>query len=414
MWKQVRPQFAAFFLLSLWGIVTVLIFINLMNKADRDIRGRGAALATSFQKSWVSRPDTHAHLFRKMRENYFNQLEPSQPYFERVILTWINPVTKNEVILHPPPWIGKDPESLVTLGSIRVPLESLDSQPGRVSGYLYFQIDPWERRSTPVMFLLAALNVLLLLLILLYRLFRVGKGFEETRFELAQKKEELIHLEQLALAGQLTAGLLHDLKKPVIHIREECLESPTDARLADIGTHSELFLSMLRQSGLEGFARRKTAQPEYCDVIDLVRKSLDLVQYERSDVEVNLDMDEKTPFIWAHPTRIMQVLSNLFLNAYEAMQGRGTLSIHVRPGTGSGGRVAGISVSDTGPGVSSEDLERIFEPFFTSGKDGSGLGLYITRTILEEMGGEVSVECPSAGGTTFHLRLPEGQPPGSV
>jgi C4-dicarboxylate-specific signal transduction histidine kinase len=148
-----------------------------------------------------------------------------------------------------------------------------------------------EAVGHPVTFLLAAANVLLLLIILLVWLTRVSARYVQSQFELEQKKIELVQLEQLALAGRLSAGLLHDLKKPVIHIREEASEEPTPETLKDIREQSELFLSMLRDSGLEGFARLRSSEEECCDVIDLVDRSLRLVAYERNDVQVIRDFD---------------------------------------------------------------------------------------------------------------------------
>jgi signal transduction histidine kinase len=122
-----------------------------------------------------------------------------------------------------------------------------------------------------------------------------------------------------------------------------------------------------------------------------------------------IEMDE-IPLIWGYPTRLMQVFSNLILNAYEAMNGKGKLTIRINGLKNARGNQAVVRFVDTGPGIPSEHLPRIFEAFYSTGKKGSGLGLYICRTILEDMDGTISVECPQNLGTTFTLILPENTP----
>lgn len=403
-----RPRSVAVLLIILWGLATSLIFIRLERRSESEIDSLATALKTRFKVSWIYRPDdeNNQHLFRSMREEYFEELAAGPRFFRSVFLTWVHPATHQEVVLYPPQWIGRKVEELVTRDTLRKPLMDRFHQPEGVSGFLYFQLDPWQKRATPVTFLLAAVNVLLLLLILLYWLSRLNRRFEATRSELEQKKIELIQLEQLALAGRLTAGLLHDLKKPVIHIREECREGIDSSRLEDIREQSDLFLTMLRDSGLEDFARRRTSEPECCDVIDLLERSLRLVEYERNDVQVRMEVEGEIPFVWALPTRIMQVFSNIILNAYQAMQGRGALFIQVTSRQEGSNGFASVEISDTGPGIPHEQREDIFTPFFSTNKQGSGLGLYIAQTILQDLGGSITLVDSSTQGATFRILIP--------
>jgi signal transduction histidine kinase len=411
-----RPQFVAVCLAILWGLGTFLGFRYLGARAEDEIRGLAAALATRFEKSWVSRPDDEGnkHLFRTMRGAYFDELDQSQQIFRQVWLTWVNPEIHREVILYPTDWIGRQAWQINSSNTIRIEIRDRFHQPPAASGYLYFQYDPWLRLSTPVTFLLAAFNVLFLMMMLLYWLSRLSRRYEQSQSELRQKKLELIHLEQLALAGKLSAGLLHDLKKPVIHIREECREAPASELVSDVREQSELFLNMLRDSGLEDFARRRSVEPECCDAIDLIQRSLRLVAYERNDVQVDLDAGEDVPLVWAHPTRLVQVFSNLILNAYQAMRGRGTLTLRVCGVGVEGRRQVEVTISDTGPGIPSEHAVRVFDPFFTTGKEGSGLGLYITRTILEDLGGSIGFESPPGKGACFSVFIPEAKGKGQA
>jgi signal transduction histidine kinase len=104
----------------------------------------------------------------------------------------------------------------------------------------------------------------------------------------------------------------------------------------------------------------------------------------------------------------MQVLLESHPQRYQAMKGRGTLTVKISQQVEGGTKKAVVRFTDTGPGVPYESRARVFEPFFTEGKEGSGLGLYIARTIVEDMGGRIEVEEAEAGGACFRVELPEG------
>jgi len=118
-------------------------------------------------------------------------------------------------------------------------------------------------------------------------------------------------------------------------------------------------------------------------------------------------MDDNLPLILGIPHRIIQVFSNLILNAYSAMEGKGLLNI-----TGSllnqQAPWAVIKIQDNGPGISEKNLNQLFDPFFTTktSTEATGLGLYITKNIVESMGGDIKVESQIGTGTTFIVSLP--------
>ncbi|MCG3199521.1 MAG: Adaptive-response sensory-kinase SasA [bacterium] len=402
-----RPSAIGIGLTLVWAVGTCLVFIELQRRSIREIERLADAWASRFDVTWVSRPDEDPHLFRTMRREYFEDLARGGQPFQRVFLSWLRPDSRKETLLYPPEWIGDPVEEHVTKDTLRKELRDDFRHPPAPSGYLYFQLDPWQKRATPITFLLAAINVLLLLLMLLYWLARLSSRYQASVSELEKKKQELIRLEQLALAGKLSAGLLHDLKKPVLHIREECREAPSEQVLADVREQSELFLAMLRDSGLEDFARRSTTEPECCDLVDILERSLRLVEYERNDVEVRFEVGQEIPLIWAHPTRLMQVFSNIALNAYQAMRGRGTLHVSVRCDERASERFAVVEIRDNGPGIPPEHAPHVFDPFFTAGKDGSGLGLYISKTIIEDLGGGIALLPGKDSGAGFRITLPE-------
>ena len=118
---------------------------------------------------------------------------------------------------------------------------------------------------------------------------------------------------------------------------------------------------------------------------------------------------DQPPLVLAQPFRLVQVFSNLILNAYQAIDGKGTLTLESRA---AGGGVE-VTVTDTGPGIPIEALPSVFEPFFTarSESEGSGLGLAISRLIVEELNGTVEVDSTAGGPTTFRVWLPAEETP---
>lgn len=409
MKRTARLRLIASILIFAWLVGTLVLSRDQNRNLSLEQESLATALANGFEVGWLSRPDqpTHQHLFRRMKQDYFTPLLNNSRSLAGVVLTWISLESEQEVVLYPMNRLGQKFDGNLQSGTVRVAIQDPFRQPLTPSGFLYFQFEPSEARRAKMTFWLGASNVLLLLTLLLVWLSRLSRRFEASQFELEQKKRELIQLEQLALAGKLSAGLLHDLKKPIIHIREESREGFSDKFVEMVREQSELFLSMLRDSGLEGFAKRKSAAPEHCDVIDLVDRSLRLVAYERNDIDVAITTEPNVPFVFALPTRLMQVFSNLILNAYQAMSGHGNLKIHVASERAEGKRWAVVEFEDTGPGIAPENIKHIFEPFFTTGKEGSGLGLYISRTIIQELGGAIEVESKPGAGTRFMLRLPE-------
>ncbi len=223
-----------------------------------------------------------------------------------------------------------------------------------------------------------------------------------TTVELEQKRRELVRLERLALAGQLSAGILHDLKKPVLNIKNELEEANDCASKSDMRGQVDTFFAILRDASLERFVRAE-GEREYVDVNEMLERALSLVRYERGGVEQTVSLESVLPSVLVVPVRLVQVFSNLILNAYQAMEGQGHLSI----GTRVEEQWVVATIGDSGPGIPPEMREKIFDPFFTtkSADKGTGLGLYITRDIVRDLGGEITMSS-NADGTAFEVRLP--------
>jgi signal transduction histidine kinase len=257
-----------------------------------------------------------------------------------------------------------------------------------------------------------ALAVILTLVTLLARVWSQETSLTRTVIELNERRRELIRLERLALAGQLSAGLLHDLRKPVLNIHhglDEMAEAlgdfaPAAAPLQDLRRNTRLFFEILGESQIERFVRSDRVGEEYLDIGAVLDASLNLVRYEQRGVQVERRQGEDLPSIYAQPFKLIQLFSNLILNAYQALDGHGQLCVDV---TAADGGVL-VRLTDTGPGIPPEIQERIFEPFFSTKAEGegTGLGLSICRLIVEEQGGSLRVESRAGGPTSFVVWLP--------
>ena len=160
-------------------------------------------------------------------------------------------------------------------------------------------------------------------------------------------------------------------------------------------------------TGLLMFAKPPAASPQLCDVHEVLDKTLDMleVQFQDANVELKRAFGENLPQVWVDPDLVQQVFLNLFLNAQDAMPSGGWLTIK----TGNRGSGVSVEVSDTGQGISRDDVKRIYDPFFTTkkaGRSGTGLGLSITYGIVQEHSGHIGVHSVVGKGTRFRIELP--------
>ena len=283
-------------------------------------------------------------------------------------------------------------------------------------GTLYLDMDRSALSQMNWAIIAVSLALALMLVTLLARVWSQETSLTRTVVELDERRRELIRLERLALAGQLSAGLLHDLRKPVLNIKhslEDLAEAlgdfaPAAEGLEDLRRQTRLFFQILTDSQIERFVQSDKAGEEYVALSPIIEFALNLVRYEQRGVEIHRDEKEGLPPVLAHPYRLIQLFSNLILNAYQAMDGQGRLSIEAEESDG------GVEVrfTDNGPGIEPEAVERVFDPFYTTKPEGegTGLGLSICRMIVEEQGGRITVASESGGATTFSVWLPAEQP----
>lgn len=222
--------------------------------------------------------------------------------------------------------------------------------------------------------------------------------------------ERLIKAEKLALMGEMTAGIAHELNNKLTPILGfiELLRMNTDddenrSRIEVI--HSAALGARKIVQSLLAFARKKRPRKKIANINTLVETALSLVKssFPASEVKVVLNMESGIPPVHVDEAQIEQVLTNIFKNAYEAMGKNGTLTVQTR----SEGDCVLVTVSDTGPGISEELRSRIFNPFFTTKErtKGTGLGLSICHGIVRNHGGEIELQ-DTVQGASFCLILP--------
>ena len=242
-----------------------------------------------------------------------------------------------------------------------------------------------------------------------------NKELAEINARLQTAQAQLIQSEKLASVGQLTAGIVHDVKNPLAVIKglaEELSEEfSVDPSMKDQ-------LATIRESATKAstivtdllkFARQSTPELEQRDLRETVEASLRLTEYlaRKGKVEVKVDMPSSPVLIWYDAQQIEQVLINLLGNAILAMKNGGTVRINLSEAESS----IALSVQDNGVGIPEKNLERIFDPFFTTKPEGegTGLGLSVSFGIITRHRGQISVDSKPGLGTTFTILLPIDQ-----
>ncbi|MBN1966272.1 MAG: response regulator [Anaerolineae bacterium] len=232
----------------------------------------------------------------------------------------------------------------------------------------------------------------------------------ERTAELRAAQSQLIRSEKLASLGRLAAGIAHEVNNPLQAIRN-CLElaiediddqRPVDKELLVV---AEEDVGRIRRivSGLLDFARPGSGKLALIDLGKLVSEMLRLAQrqLEMADITAQTEI-QPTPAVRVSEDQFKQVILNLILNAQEAMPYGGTLTVRVFEE----GQYIHIAFIDTGIGIPEENLNRIFDPFFSTKVDGTGLGLAITYGIVEGHSGRIEVESKVGSGTAFTVILP--------
>ncbi len=237
----------------------------------------------------------------------------------------------------------------------------------------------------------------------------VGRDLSRRR----QLQAELIQTERLAAIGKLAAGVAHELNNPLSGIlafsQDLLLEAdPDDPKRQDyeIIVNETLRCRRIVRDLLE-FSRQKPPERQRIQLNYVVSQVLPMVQRQASfhNIRFVLDLEDELPDVYADPHQIQQVLLNLVINARDAMNACGTITISGR--AVEDGNSVEMSVTDTGCGIPEERLSDIFEPFYsTKGSEGHGLGLAAVQNVVEQHDGKIEVQSKLDAGTTFRITLP--------
>jgi signal transduction histidine kinase len=243
-----------------------------------------------------------------------------------------------------------------------------------------------------------------------------------TRVEQLEERERL--RDRLAALGEMAAAIAHEVKNPLAGIevmagilKRQLADSPdAQTTLADIIKEAKMANVIVQE--VLAFVRPIRLQVEDIAITDVIRDAMAMAESHsaRRDVDVRVDVPEALRPIQGDPHQLRQIFTNLLINAFEAQNGAGRVEITAKAiesdeETASAAEQATgptimVTVTDNGPGIAPEVMERIFSPFFTTKPQGSGLGLAIVRKIVDAHDGRIDVGARPGGGTVFRVTLP--------
>jgi signal transduction histidine kinase len=235
--------------------------------------------------------------------------------------------------------------------------------------------------------------------------------------ELRRTQQSLVQSAKLAAIGELAASVAHEINNPLTVIvgNSQLLlyQLPADSaeyrKVASIETEAHRAGKIVRD--LLDFSRRREPTRTPVAVHEVLERSIDLIRpkLKTAGVEVERVFNVGLPPILGDRDQLTQVFVNMVTNAIDAMDGGGSLIVETGLQQSDDGRqMVGVSFTDTGHGISPEQLERIFEPFYTTKAEGrgTGLGLSVSLGIIRSHGGTIDIESKPGVGTTIRIRLP--------
>jgi signal transduction histidine kinase len=244
------------------------------------------------------------------------------------------------------------------------------------------------------------------------------KRAEEERERLRQAQSDLAHINRVSTMGELTASLAHEIKQPIA-------AATTDAKTClgwlgrdepDVGeareAASRLIKDVSRASDIIGrigsLFKKNVPNRELVDVNDVIQEMIALLRGEavRHSISIHGNLASDLPKTMADRVQLQQVLMNLMLNGIEAMKDMGTPGeLTIKSEQDENRRIL-VAIADTGVGLRPDQTEQVFNAFFTSKPQGTGMGLSISRSIVESHGGRLWASPNSGSGATFQFTLP--------
>jgi PAS domain S-box-containing protein len=239
---------------------------------------------------------------------------------------------------------------------------------------------------------------------------------EIRELERRRVEQQLFESEKLAAVGRLAASIAHEVNNPLEAIKNSLYLLSTgksieqNSRFLDVARkETERVSHIIRQ--MLGFARR-SGEVEWVPVNQVIEETLILVEkkMKQTRVEVVRRFDDKLPKVRARADQLRQVFLNLLLNAQQAMEKGGRITVSTSVYEQALQPTVSVQISDTGRGIAEADLARIFEPFFSTRAKGTGLGLWVTQDIVRHHGGRIEATSEEGKGTTFNVILPVDSP----
>jgi two-component system nitrogen regulation sensor histidine kinase NtrY len=246
----------------------------------------------------------------------------------------------------------------------------------------------------------------------------LARSFNLMTGQLVEQRERLVQAERVAAWRELARRLAHELKNPLFPLQitvenmqrarqaspeqfDEVFRESTSTLLAEMGN----LKTILNRFG--DFAKMPAPERHTLDLNELVRGVVKLFEAQfavpgRAPIRAELKLDERLGSVQADPHLLRRAVENLVLNALDAMPEGGTLSLSTARRDGA----AELVVSDTGKGLTPEERDRLFTPYYTTKQHGTGLGLAIVQSVVSDHGGKISVESVPDRGTTFRIVLP--------
>lgn len=247
--------------------------------------------------------------------------------------------------------------------------------------------------------------------------FRDTTERKQSEERIRKHRMELAHVSRLSTMGEMASNIAHELNQPlaaVTNYTRGCInmlrgggdKNQIIEAMERVATQAERAGEIIRQ--LRQFIRKEPPERALIDINRSIHDIAVLINPDarREGVMMRLVLDHHEPKVWAHGIQIEQVIVNLARNAIDAMQENEDIDRRLVIKTESDGEMVTIKVTDNGPGIEPNYIPRLFDPFFTTKSDGMGLGLSISRSIVEAHGGNMSVESKAGEGTTFMFTLP--------
>lgn len=245
--------------------------------------------------------------------------------------------------------------------------------------------------------------------------------------ELRRNREELAHLTRIYTMGELATSLAHELNQPLTAIlsNAQAAQRFLSANPADVDEVREILQDIVQDNNRAGevirrmraLVKKEKLEISSLDLATLIGEIVALVHSDAvlRNARVSLDFTPDLPPVRGDKVELQQVLLNLLLNAFDAMRDAAPeeRDVVVRMEADGAGMVE-VSVSDRGTGLTSDKLDKIFQPFFTTKKEGLGMGLSISRAIIEAHGGKLWAENNAGRGATFYFTLPRSDPQRSL